>query len=127
MKDLIDYRAEFPILSTTTYLISNSLGAMPRGVEAALARYAESWATRGVRAWEEAWWELALKVGDKIAPILGADPGAVALHENGHSLGLGHFGPPPDAVMNPVYAGIRQSPLQPDSSGMCAIWSSWPN
>ncbi|MCI0404114.1 MAG: kynureninase, partial [Acidobacteria bacterium] len=82
MKDLIEYRDEFPILATTTYLISNSLGAMPRGVEAALARYADSWATRGVRAWEEAWWELAVKVGDKLAPILGADSGTVALHEN---------------------------------------------
>jgi kynureninase len=82
MKDLIEYRDEFPILATTTYLISNSLGAMPRGVEGALARYAESWATRGVRAWEDSWWELAVKVGDKIAPILGADPGTVALHEN---------------------------------------------
>jgi len=57
----------------------------------------------------------------------GIDVETVALHENGHSLGLGHFGPPPDAVMNPVYAGIRHEPLDPDSSGMCAIWSSWPN
>lgn len=55
------------------------------------------------------------------------DVETVALHENGHSLGLGHFGPPPDAVMNPVYAGIRQSPLPPDSAGMCAVWSSWPS
>jgi hypothetical protein len=59
-------------------------------------------------------------------PLPAIDVETVALHENGHSLGLGHFGPPPDAVMNPVYAGIRQSPLPPDSSGMCAVWSSWP-
>jgi len=57
----------------------------------------------------------------------GIDVETVALHENGHSLGLGHFGPPPAAVMNPVYAGIRQSPLDIDSAGMCAVWSSWPN
>jgi hypothetical protein len=56
----------------------------------------------------------------------GIDVETVALHENGHSLGLGHFGPPPDAVMNPVYAGIRQAPLSADESGMCAVWSSWP-
>jgi hypothetical protein len=56
----------------------------------------------------------------------GIDVETVGLHENGHSLGLGHFGPPPAAVMNPVYAGIRQSPLAIDSSGMCAVWSSWP-
>ncbi|HJR80131.1 MAG TPA: matrixin family metalloprotease [Anaerolineales bacterium] len=59
-------------------------------------------------------------------PLPAIDVETVALHENGHSLGLGHFGPPPDAVMNPVYAGIRHTPLQPDSSGMCSVWSSWP-
>lgn len=54
------------------------------------------------------------------------DVETVALHENGHSLGIGHFGPPPAAVMNPVYAGIRQSPLAVDSAGMCTVWASWP-
>ena len=33
-------------------MISNSLGAMPRGVYDALREYADTWATRGVRAWE---------------------------------------------------------------------------
>ena len=56
----------------------------------------------------------------------GIDVETVALHENGHSLELGHFGPPPVAVMNPVYGGIRQSPFSPDSAGMCAVWESWP-
>ncbi len=57
----------------------------------------------------------------------GIDVETVALHENGHSLGIGHFGPPPDAVMNPIYAGQRHSPLAIDHAGMCAVWSSWPN
>lgn len=57
----------------------------------------------------------------------GIDVETVALHENGHSLGLGHFGPPPAAVMNPVYAGINQDPDPIDHAGMCAVWSSWPN
>jgi hypothetical protein len=56
----------------------------------------------------------------------GIDVETVGLHENGHGLGLGHFGPPPNAVMNPVYAGIRQSPLSTDSAGMCTVWGSWP-
>jgi hypothetical protein len=56
----------------------------------------------------------------------GIDVETVALHENGHSLDLGHFGPPPAAVMNPVYAGIRHEPLAVDHAGMCAVWSSWP-
>lgn len=56
----------------------------------------------------------------------GVDVETVALHENGHSLGLDHFGPPPAAVMNPVYAGIQHEPLAVDQAGMCAVWASWP-
>lgn len=59
-------------------------------------------------------------------PLPGVDVETVALHENGHSLALGHFGPPPAAVMNPVYAGIRQVPLEPDLAGMQTVWGSWP-
>ena len=55
------------------------------------------------------------------------DVQTVAFHENGHALDLGHFGPPPDAVMNPVYAGIRHSAYPTDDAGMSAVWGSWPN
>lgn len=57
----------------------------------------------------------------------GVDVETIALHENGHSLDLGHFGPPPVAVMNPVYGGIKHTPLPTDNAGMNAVWSSWPN
>lgn len=82
MKDLLAWRSEFPILERSTYMISNSLGAMPRGVYAGLQAYADSWAQRGVRAWEEGWWEMAVGVGDRIAPLIGAGPGEISLHQN---------------------------------------------
>ena len=82
MTDLAAWRREFPILESTTYLISNSLGAMPRGAAARLAEYAEIWATRGVRAWEEGWWEMPVAVGDLVAPLIGAPPGSVTMHQN---------------------------------------------
>jgi hypothetical protein len=56
----------------------------------------------------------------------GIDVETVAFHENGHSLGIGHFGPPPVAVMNPIYGGIRHAPFPADHAGMCTVWSSWP-
>src|SRR5207249_6813896 len=80
--ELLKWRDEFPILGRTTYMISNSLGAMPRGVYDKVREYAESWATRGVRAWEESWWDLASTVGDKVAALIGAPPGSVSLHQN---------------------------------------------
>jgi kynureninase len=76
------WRPEFPILGTTTYLISNSLGAMPRGTAANLGTYAEMWARRGVRAWEEGWWEMPVVVGNRLAPIIGAPKHTVTMHQN---------------------------------------------
>src|SRR5262249_61963498 len=80
--DLQRWRSEFPILGSTVYMISNSLGAMPRRAADSLADYARTWATRGVRAWEERWWEMARETGDKVAAVIGAPAGAVSMHEN---------------------------------------------
>jgi len=80
--DLLRYRSEFPILERSTYLISNSLGAMPRGVYDAMKSYADSWAHRGVRAWEEAWWGLAVEVGDQIGSLFNAPRDSVSVHQN---------------------------------------------
>jgi kynureninase len=82
MDELLKWRREFPILGRTTYMISNSLGAMPRGVYDSMRAYADSWAERGVRAWEEGWMEMAVGTGSKIAPLIGAGPGEISLHQN---------------------------------------------
>jgi kynureninase len=82
MDELLKWRGEFPILERTTYLISNSLGAMPRGVYDEMRAYADLWGQRGVRAWEEGWWEMAVNVGDQIAPLVGAERGEISLHQN---------------------------------------------
>src|SRR5206468_4679246 len=80
--ELLDYRDRFPILAETTYLINHSLGAMPAEAEERLAAYAGAWKTRGVRAWEEGWWELPLTTGDQITRLIGAPPGTVSMHQN---------------------------------------------
>ncbi len=76
---LLQFRSEFPILSTSTYLVSNSLGAMPRTVPERLAEYTGAWASRGVRAWAEGWWDLPVRMGSEIAPLIGASAGSVAM------------------------------------------------
>lgn len=83
MKDaLLQFRPEFPILERTTYLVSNSLGAMPRAVAKRLAEYVDDWAGLGVKAWGKGWWEMPVSVGDEIAPLLGAGPGEVVMMPN---------------------------------------------
>jgi kynureninase len=79
---LLRFRPEFPILERTTYMISNSLGAMPRGVYDSVRSYCDLWATRGVRAWENEWWMMAREVGDAIGVLMNAAPGSVSLQLN---------------------------------------------
>ncbi len=79
---LLQYRREFPILERTTYLVSNSLGAMPRTVAERLAQYVDDWGELGVRAWTRGWWEMPLRVGDEIAPLIGAKAGEVVMQPN---------------------------------------------
>jgi len=79
---LLSWRKEFPILANTTYMISHSLGAMPARTADALQEFAATWATRGIRAWEEGWWTMPVTVGDLIGRIIGAGPGEVVMHQN---------------------------------------------
>ena len=82
MDELIRYRSEFPILNSTTYMISHSLGAMPARVYEKLRSYADLWATRGIRAWAEGWWDMPVTTGNLIASLIGANPGEVVMHQN---------------------------------------------
>lgn len=82
MDPLLRFRDEFPILSRTTYLVSNSLGAMPRATRARLNDYADTWDEWGVRAWARGWWEMPRTVGDGVAPLLGAGAGEVVMVSN---------------------------------------------
>jgi len=82
MRDLLDYRSEFPILEHTTYLASHTLGPMPRRVPDRLGEYARMWAERGIRSWAEGWWAMPQAVGDQVGRIVGAPPGSTVMHQN---------------------------------------------
>jgi kynureninase len=101
---LLALRAAFPILERTTYLVSNSLGAMPLATRNRLAEYADQWEREGVRAWAKGWWEMPVRVGDEIAPLLGAPSGSVAMVPNvslAHAVILSSlsFAPPRDRIV----------------------------
>ncbi|MGA9773404.1 MAG: aminotransferase class V-fold PLP-dependent enzyme [Blastocatellia bacterium] len=82
MDELLEWRKEFPILDNTVYMISHSLGAMPRRTRDRLQEYADIWATRGIRSWEEGWWMMPTTVGDLIGKIIGAGEGEVVMQQN---------------------------------------------
>jgi len=80
--ELLAFRDEFPILEKTNYLVSNSLGPMPRTVPEKLAEYARDWGELGVRAWKQGWWEKPVDVGNEIAPLVNAGAGEVVMMPN---------------------------------------------
>jgi kynureninase len=76
------WRDEFPILASSNYLISNSLGAMPTRARERAAQYTDEWNTRGVRAWAEGWWQLQFEFAAVVERLLGVGTGTVSMHQN---------------------------------------------
>jgi kynureninase len=76
------WRLRFPTLSRFTYLINNSLGAMPAAVPASLATFARLWEEKGVEAWHEDWLPEVQSVAAMLAGLLGAPAGSVVVHQN---------------------------------------------
>lgn len=79
--NLAQYRERYPILSHTTYLNSNSMGAMPVTAAAALEEYAAVWREQGVEAWNT-WVDVIDEVADSVGRMFGAGPGETTLNQN---------------------------------------------
>ena len=76
------WRDRFPILESSTYLVNHSRGAMPRDVGPRLQAFVEQWATRGVRAWGEGWWDVPITVGNLLGRVMNAPENSVVMHQN---------------------------------------------
>lgn len=79
--ELARYRDEYPILADSTYMNSNSMGAMPRAAAAALRQYTDDWAREGVEAWP-LWLDVLRETADGAARFLGAPAGETVLNQN---------------------------------------------
>lgn len=75
-----EYRAEFPVFQTTTYLNSCSLGALGIRVRDAVSRFLDLWGEWGASAWHGPWWEEMDALRSSVARLLGASADEVALH-----------------------------------------------
>jgi kynureninase len=74
----------FHVPEGVIYLDGNSLGLMPKAVPARLAAVAQGeWAEGLIRSWNAAgWFDMPLRVGDRLAPLIGAGPGEVAIGDS---------------------------------------------
>jgi kynureninase len=62
------------------YFDANSIGAMPRTAQGALARIADEWRRLRRRGWKDSdWLDAPARLGNKLAPIIGAEPGSVVV------------------------------------------------
>jgi kynureninase len=88
-------------LDGTVYLDGNSLGALPTAVLPRLTDViTRQWGELRIRSWQESgWWTAPERVGDRIAPLVGAAPGQVVV---GDSTGVN--------VFKALVAAIRMAP-----------------
>ncbi|MCW2880065.1 MAG: kynureninase [Sphaerisporangium sp.] len=80
---LAHLRGEFDLDPDVVYLDGNSLGAPPRRVAGRVEQVVrEQWGRRLIRAWPDSWWAAPERVGEKIAPLVGAAPGQVLVADS---------------------------------------------
>jgi kynureninase len=81
MTDFTDTRAMFHLPEGMIYLDGNSLGPLPRAAEAAMTRVMrDEWGEMLITGWNRAGWMAQPRgIGDRIARLIGAEPGHVVL------------------------------------------------
>ncbi|MFF1378460.1 kynureninase [Streptomyces sp. NPDC058308] len=80
---LRDRRAQF-VLDDTVYLDGNSLGALPAHVPGRVADViSRQWGELRIRSWDESgWWTAPERIGDRIAPLVGAALGQIVVGDS---------------------------------------------
>ena len=77
------HRNQFPTLASGIHLLSHSLGPVPRAARESMLEYIDAWEHHTSEdAWATSWWTLSRRVGDRIARILGGEPGSVQIQPN---------------------------------------------
>ncbi|WP_406488565.1 kynureninase [Streptomyces phaeochromogenes] len=81
--ELAGMRAQF-VLDDTVYLDGNSLGALPRSVPGRVEDVVRrQWGSLRIRSWDESgWWTAPERIGDRIAPLVGAAPGQIVVGDS---------------------------------------------
>ncbi|MGI8868303.1 MAG: kynureninase [Mycobacteriales bacterium] len=80
---LAAYRDRYDLPAGMTYLDGNSLGAPARGIAGAVQHaITREWGERLIRSWSETWWTAPIRVGERIAPLVGAAPGQVVVADS---------------------------------------------
>jgi kynureninase len=79
--ELIRWRSEFPALERSVYMVSHSLGAMPRRATEYMRVFTDLWVNKGINAWED-WLPEVDHAANRIGTIIGAKPGTMTMATN---------------------------------------------
>ena len=79
--ELLRWRAEFPALERSVYMVSHSLGAMPKRAYDHLRAYADLWVNKGINAWED-WLPEVDRAAERIGRIINAPAGTMVMATN---------------------------------------------
>ena len=81
--ELAGVRAQF-VLDDVIYLDGNSLGALPAGVPGRVEDVVRrQWGELRIRSWDESgWWTAPERIGDRIAPLVGAAAGQIVVGDS---------------------------------------------
>ncbi len=80
-RPLAAYRDEFPALARSTYMVSHSLGAMPRRAAAELAEFGRLWVEKGITAWDD-WLPEVDAAARRVGRIINAPDGSMVMATN---------------------------------------------
>ncbi|WP_405907437.1 kynureninase [Streptomyces sp. NBC_00828] len=81
--ELAGLRERF-VLDDVVYLDGNSLGALPANVPGRVEDVVRrQWGELRIRSWDESgWWTAPERIGDRIAPLVGAAPGQIVVGDS---------------------------------------------
>lgn len=81
---LAELRDQFALPDNVIYFDGNSLGAQPKSAAARAQQIVEyEWGNNLIRSWNSAgWYELPVRLGNLLAPLIGANPGEVVIADS---------------------------------------------
>ncbi|MFW3615880.1 kynureninase [Billgrantia antri] len=74
---LASFKTRFALPKGTIYLDGNSLGAQPSAAVEAVEGLMVQWRDSLIQGWNQGWFDAPERLGDRLAPLLGAEPGEV--------------------------------------------------
>lgn len=82
--ELAGARGRFAVDDEVVYLDGNSLGALPVNVPGRVDDVVRrQWGELRIRSWDESgWWTAPERIGDRIAPLVGAAPGQIVVGDS---------------------------------------------